>query len=313
MLIGASYPIELWGEIFRDFRQVEKVRVNTSAERLDITIKKRQVILQATREELDDTLYKFSGNPKEVASYFLKKHNVLIYYQETLVGYFDIMGYSSFIEGNTVEQAIQRVSNFLNEAISFAKTDILAVKIDHWILSDSIIIVVDTNRNSLFEGSLELFLGICSMVMRYGMQHGFPLRGAIGGGEFYKDGEVMVSSALVDAARYEKEQEWLGAVLTPKALVMVEKAKEFDIRQKGSSLIDFSSDRFKHYVRFGIIPWKKNENRNIRNIDKPDETYFIKPFDMAKVDWVSKYLPDHFDKLNKSKMIENSHYLYAQK
>jgi hypothetical protein len=309
MLIGTSYPIELWGDIFRDFRQVEKVQVNTSAERLDIAIKERKDILQATREELDDTLYKFSGNPKEVASSFLKKHNVLIYYQETLVGFFDIIGYSSFIDGNTIEQAIQRVSHFLNEAINFAKTDILAVKIDHWILSDSIIIVVDTNRNPLFEGSLEMFLGICSMVMRYGMQHGFPLRGAIGGGDFYKDGEVMVSSALVDAARYEKEQEWLGAVLTPKALAMVEKAKEFEIRHKEKSLIDFSSDRFMHYVRYGMIQWKRNES----HIEKPDKTYYIKPFDMAEVDWVSKYLPDHFNKLKKSEMIENSHCLYAQK
>lgn len=119
----------------------------------------------------------------------------------------------------------------------------------------------------------------------------------------------MVSSALVDAARYEKEQEWLGAVLTPKALAMVEKAKEFEIRHKEKSLIDFSSDRFMHYVRYGMIQWKRNES----HIEKPDKTYYIKPFGMAEGDWVSKYLPDHFNKLNKSEMIENSHCLYAQK
>lgn len=75
MQIATSYPIEVWGEIFRDFQQVEKVQVDTPAERLTITIREREDILQATREELDDTLYKFSGNPKEVAASFLKNHN----------------------------------------------------------------------------------------------------------------------------------------------------------------------------------------------------------------------------------------------
>lgn len=308
-----SYPIEYWGEVFREFRQVDKIRVNSSAERLDITIKNRKDILQASREELDDTLYKFRGNPREVAFSFLKKHNVLIYYQETLVGFFDIIGYSSFIERNTVEQAIQKVSRFISNAIRISGTDMLAVKLDHWILSDSIIIVADTNRHPLFTGSLDSFFGTCSMILLYGIQDGFPLRGAVGGGDFYKDGEIMVSSALVDAARYEKEQEWLGAVLTPKALEMVEKAKEFEIRQRGKTHIDLSNETFTHSVRYGIIPWKRNGRPNKLLIEKPEKTYYIKPFDMAEADWALKYLPDHFDKFNKHKMIENSHCLYAQK
>src|SRR3989337_311529 len=92
--------IESWGKIFKDFQQVENVRVDSSAERVDITIKGRKDILQATQNELDDNLYKFRCNPREVATDFLKKHNVLVYYKDTLVGYFDIMGYSSFIEKN---------------------------------------------------------------------------------------------------------------------------------------------------------------------------------------------------------------------
>ena len=309
MQIATSYPIELWGDIFRDFQQVEKVRVDTSAERLDITIRERKDILQASWEELDDTLYKFSGNPKEVAVFYLKKHNVLIYYQDTLVGFFDIIGYSSFIQKTPVENAIQRVSRFLEKAISITRTDMLAAKIDRWILSDSIVIVIDTNRHPLFAGSLEVLLATCSMVMRYGMEDGFPLRGAIGGGDFYKDGEVMVSSALVDAARYEKEQDWLGAVLTPNALATVEIAKAFEVRQKGQTLIDFSSDKFSYDVRYGKIPWKQTISSNRRSIEKPTETYYLKP-DMAEMDWASKYLPDYFDN---PAMIENSHCLYAQK
>lgn len=309
MVTEYTYSIEVWGEVFKQFRQVERARVDSSAERLDVTIRNRQDILQVSREELDDILYKFNGNPKEVVTYYLKKNGVIIYYQDTLVGFFDIIGYSSFIEKTPIEEAIRKMSTFFKDTGSIARADILAVKLDHWILSDTVIIVVDTNRHPLFSGSLEVFLGTCSMIMEDGMRNRFPLRGAVGGGDFYKDGEVMVSSAVVDAAKYEKEQEWLGAVLTPKALQLIEKAKEFEIGLKGETRIDFSSDRFKPFVRYGTIPWKHGED-HLMTKTKPDETYYIKPFDMAEEEWAVKYLPDFF---NDRAKINNSHCLYAQK
>jgi len=301
-----TYPIKLWGTVFRDFRQVKNVRVHSSAERLDLEIKGREDILQATRNELDDILYKFNGNPKEVATYYLKKHGVLVYYQNTIVGFFDIHGYSSFIERTPIEESIRKMSSFFNDIGNSAKADIFAVKVDHWILSDSIIVVVDTNRHPLFWRSLQVFLGLCSVIMADSMKGGFPLRGAIGGGDFYKDGEVMVSSALVDAALYEKEQEWLGAVLTPKAIEQIEKAKEFEIRHDGKTLIDFFSEAFTDYIRYGAIPWKKRGG----TMKKRNKTYYIKPFFMDENDWASKYLPDYF---SDSRKIHNSNCLYAQK
>ncbi|MBI3583787.1 MAG: hypothetical protein HY096_07550 [Nitrospinae bacterium] len=299
-----TYSIEVWGEVFRQFRQVERARVDSSAERLDVTIRDRKDILQVSCEELDDILYKFNGNPKEVVTYYLKNNGVIVYYQNTLVGFFDIIGYSSFIEKEPIEEAIRKTSTLFKNTGNSARTDIYAVKLDHWILSDAVIIVVDTNRHPLFSGSLEVFLGTCSMIIEGGMRNKFPLRGAVGGGDFYKDGEIMVSSALVDAASYEKKQEWLGAVLTPKALKLIEEAKELEIGLKGETRIDFSSDRFNHFVRYGAIPWKHGES---------NETYYIKPFDMAEEDWAHKYLPDHFDREKKKEMIDNSHCLYSQK
>lgn len=163
MKIDNTFPIKVWGEIFNDFRQTEHVHVDSSAERLDITIREREGVLQVTREELDDSLYKFNGNPKEVATSFLKKHGVLVYYQDTLVGYFDIQAYSYFIEETRIEEAILKLSRFFSSTSGSASTDILAVKLNHWILSDSIILVVDTNHHPLFEGSLVAFLSICSV------------------------------------------------------------------------------------------------------------------------------------------------------
>jgi hypothetical protein len=300
-----SHPIDFWREIFKEFQQVEHVNSVFDADRLDIKVKGREETLQATEEELDDSLHKFHGNPHEVVSYFLRKHGVLVYYQDTLVGFLDIQAYSNYISSTSMEEAIRSVSKFFSGTSSVARTDFLAVKFDHWILSDSIILVVDTSRHPLFAGSLEYFMGTCSYFMMSAMMQGLPLRGAIGGGDFYKDGEILVSTGLVDAALYEKEQEWLGAVLTPSAIKLVEKAKEFERKIKGNTQIDFFSDKFRPYLRYGTIPWK----RAGRPLEKHDQSFYIKPFGMADKNWATKYLPRYFDDALK---IENSHCLYAE-
>jgi hypothetical protein len=302
-----SLPIDQWKNIFKDFNQVEKVEGGFSSDRLDIYIRGRGNIFTATIEELDDLLYKFNCNPHEVVTSFLRKHGILIYYQNTLVGYFDIQAYSDFIRNTSIDEAVEKVKDLFSRTKSISNTDAFAVKFDHWILSDSIILVVDTNRHPIFSGSLEYFLGTCSIIMKCGMEQRLPLRGAIGGGNFYKDGEIMVSSALVDAALYEKSQKWLGAVLTPSAIEIIEKAKS-ESEIKGKNLIDLYSDKFNSFVRHGVIPWSDSN----QNIKKPSETFYIKPFDISDKNWASNYLPDCFDKQEHREKIENSNCLYGE-
>ena len=299
--MGDTYPIEGWKREFEKFaQQIGQVQVDTSASRLDITIKGREEILHASQHELDDALSEFGCNPQEVARYFLRKNGVIIYYQDTLVGYFDIIGYSSFVKANEhrFEDCISRISKFINGACSFLITDIGDVKFNHWVLSDSIILVIDTTRRPLFSGSLKFFMAACSSIMRDGMLREFPLRGAVGGGDFYKDGEIMVSTALVDAVHYEKKQEWLGAVLTQEARRMVEKAN--------IDLSTLSSDELKPCVRYGKIPWKNIDNEPKEAF--PEETFYIKPFGMSEKDW-AMHLPKHFVGPEK---INNSNILYAE-
>lgn len=304
--------IKLWAQVFKDFRQVNDVSIDSSAERLDIIIQGHNEILHATLKELNESLHDFSSNPHEVVTSFLKKHRILVYYQNTIVGFFDIQAYSAFIKHTGMVEAVKKITHCFKGIIGTATTNAFAVKLDQWILSDSIIIVIDTNRHPLFSGSLMVFLQTCSMIMQTSMTNGFPLRGAIGGGDFYKDGEIMVSSALVDAATYEKQQDWLGAVLTPNALEMIEKAKKYEIMREGKTKIDFSSNDINFCVRYGVIPWKPK----CINANKEDsrEMYYIKPYmadigDEAKKNWASIFLPPYFDAPLK---IKNSHCLYAE-
>lgn len=304
--------IELWRQIFLDFQQVKQVSVNAPAGRLDIVIGGRDHTLQANLIELNESLHKFSENPHEVVTSFLKKHKILVYYQNTLVGFFDIQAYSAFIKQSGMAVAVRKITQCLQGIKSLASTTAYAVKLDHWILSDSIIIVVDTNRHPLFFRSILVFLQTCSMIMRESMTYGFPLRGAIGGGDFYNNGEIMVSSALVDAAEYEKQQEWFGAILTPKALQVIEMAKEYEIIHKGNTDIDFASKDHNFCVKKDIIPWKP-ESEYAKKEDMR-KMYYVKPH-MADIDarakWASLFIPPYFDERAKSK-IDNSHCLYAE-
>lgn len=299
-----------WSDIFKSLEQVERV-VDASAERLGITIKDRKDILYTTASALNSLYQKNNCYPHEVVTSFLKEHGVLVYYQNTLVAYFDIHAYSAFINNSTSLDAIKKINNLFSNMKNIAPADIKGVKLDLSILSDSIILVVDTNRHPLFSCSLEFFLATCSLIMRTSMEHGFPLRGAIGGGYFYKDdkdGEVIVSSALVDAVDYEERQDWLGTVLTQDAIKIIEKAEEMELKFNGKSDIDLSSDRFKSFVRCGKIPWKSEESQKGKyKIDRTQEWYYIKP-SMAEKEW-EKFLPTYFKSSDK---IKASHLLYAQ-
>lgn len=307
-----SLSLEYWRQIFISVcYQVESAEIDSSADRLNIIITGRNEALHATHDELDEAFLKFDNNVQDVVHWFMKKHGVIVIYQNTLVGYFDIQAYSSFIDDprKSFKDKIWKINKlFYNNNIS-SKTDVLGVKIDSWILSDSIVVVIDTERSCLFEGSIAFFLGTCSIIMADAIRHGFPLRGAIGGGDFFKDGELMISSALVDAVRYEKEQNWLGTVLTPTATALVEKAleqvKEVEIKLEGKTDIDFLLARFNPFIRHGKIYWKSSNN-----ITKPPIWYYIKPYNMTDSNWVL-YLPDYFE--DRDGKIEHSHCLYGQK
>jgi hypothetical protein len=236
--------IELWAAVFRDFEQVKVVKVDFTTKQIDIEINSQERTVLVTVDELNGKLRDFGGNPHEVVNSMLKDNGALIYYQDTLVAFFDIHAYSEFICRTNIEEAIRRVSKLMSDIKIKCSTDMLAVKIEPWILSDSIILVIDTNRHPLFEGSIRWFLATCSLILGDAMLSRFPLRGAIGGGNFYKTDDMLLSSGLIDAVKYEKKQNWLGAILTPKALECIDKAKKREIQIKGNTGIDLSNNDY---------------------------------------------------------------------
>ena len=304
MIKKNSLSVKQWKDIFRYFPQIKKIDIDKNNKQINVSTQDGKILKISISE-----VKNHEGYPHEFVVDFLEKHKILCPYHKTLVGFFDIQAYSQFIKNVDINKAIEIIRNLLNSINNFDGY-FFSSKLDIWVLSDSIIITINTNRHPLFSGSLEYFFGTCSVFMRRFMEKGFPLRGAIGGGNFYKEGNILVSSGLVDAVEYEKQQKWLGAVLTPKALELIKQAKILELKFKGKTQIDFSSNRFNEFIGYGNIPWKPSKKGREQKLKKPLKTYYIKPFQMADEHWVLNFLPDYF---NDKEIIENSNCLYANR
>ena len=219
---------------------------------------------------------------------------------KTLLAFFDIQAYSAFISNNSKDHCIE-VSEALFKNIKRDSGSFMCdIKLRHWIYSDSIILIPDTEARVLDIPSIDFFISICSVLMFRGLRAGLPLRGAIGAGYFYKNNDVIIGTALVDATTYEKEQNWLGAVITPAALSLIKKFHpSFD--KKYADILNFG-----RFLNRGRIPWKKPYEKE-KGISKPRNCFYIKPT-MPDPNW-RKYLPAHY---NDDIKIQESDILYGK-
>lgn len=297
--------IDRWKDLIREYHIVENVTIQD--DHLDILIRNCGSIIRISYDEINSYLLNENWDFINVIKNLLIRQGVIKHYKKTLLAFFDIHAYSPFIKKSTTEDAVLKVNEFMRIIRIKSKTDIYSVKFDFMVLSDSIILVVDTTRSPIFAGSLEMLLATSSSIMKESIKLGLPLRGAIGGGDYYSDGEMLISTALVDAASFEKRQDWLGVVLTPTALQLIEDASQNPPRNDPVNLIDLNSSRYSNFIKFGKIPWKKGKQMH-EDDNLPDSTYFIMPFQMHEEDWAN-YLPEYFKDPEK---IKNSHIIYGK-
>ncbi len=202
------------------------------------------------------------------------------------LAFFDIQAYSTFIQKNSKDECIKKTEDLLQTVKRDAGSFIQGYKVNHWILSDSIIVIPDLDERPLDLYSIDFLFLICSDLLYRGLKASLPLRGAIGSGYFYKNNDVIVSSALVDAARHEKEQNWLGAVITSSALSLMTELRPTFMNEY-ASLYNFGRT-----IRYGSVPWKISKN-NPESSQHPHEfDFYIKPINSVP-NW-RQYLPAHF-------------------
>ena len=285
--------INEWKIEFEEFHKVQEVTINPTGDALIVKVafpthddpeKDNVVAKEITLRALNERFYasSYEHTPDIVSNLLIQWRSSLrspLYFKDTLVAFFDIHAYSHFIE-HEWPKCIGIMGQLLQNTEKNAGTGKrpLGIHFPHWILSDSIIISIDTHLKPIWRVSLRLFVATCAFVMDDAMKNGLPLRGAIGGGNFYldEDKHLLISTALTDAAKYEKAQEWLGSVITPKALNIIRK-HDVDF---------FKDDVIPTYVKYGQVPWKTGSQ-----IGAIEEAYYIKPF--SNPQW-KDYLPSYF-------------------
>lgn len=234
-----------------------------------------------------------------------------IKFKKTLIGFFDIYAYRSFLKKDLDIRVpiLQKNIKFLQGLckMEWAKQQI---KINTFLLSDSFVVYPGySNPNEeMADTEFIAFFIICSRLLSEAMGSNFPLRGAIGYGDFYYDGNILTSTALSEAYEFEGKQNWLGAVLTPKAQQHLEEMTiEYFPKDKiHPNLINI--------LNKGKIPWKEDEK--MEKLLEKDKRYrnedfiYLLPNEFNDKNWKDK-IPDYIDRSSKTLLLlKNSNCLY---
>lgn len=172
------------------------------------------------------------------------------------VAFFDILGFSNWIETDGSLEVFRYVSGYLNLMIRASmpnavvkpdmNVDLKKSEISYINFSDSIVYYSADDSYESFKSLILVAAEFMNLVICGPSR---MIRGAISHGEFYTDTEAnaYVGKALIDAYRLEEEQNWLGLSLH-KDIVGT---KNFEKAQK----------EFSNFIVPSLVPLKKSSEK----------------------------------------------------
>jgi len=190
------------------------------------------------------------------------------------VAFFDILGFSSWVENEGSKKVFMYVRGFLNLMVRSSlprstvhqdmSVDIQKSDIGYINFSDSIVFY---SRNDSYH-CLKAMLTVCGEFMNIVIcGPSRMLRGAIAHGEFYADpkANAYVGKALIDAFHLEEDQDWLGLSLHDS----VEAVKYF--RQ--------ALNEHNGYIVRSLVPLRSNSEKKPYCINWANKKYLNASFD----------------------------------
>lgn len=177
--------------------------------------------------------------------------NVPTLHKDRLLGFFDVLGFSSLLEHQTVEVVHQTLGAFIDQAKNkdFVSDEINALNEARRTSNfeatqfafDTLVLVSSDPAQAHADAN---FLFACIQIMKTSMQTGLALRGAIGRGDVLIDAKhgILLSKEFPRLARLEKEQEWMGCCLTDEAMERLQEP--------------LFGKSFGFNPHFPVVPWK---------------------------------------------------------
>jgi len=126
-----------------------------------------------------------------------------------------MLGFSEFVQGDSFSKQFKQYSEILSEAIQANKGSLQYVT-----FSDSVVInTIESDERHL----QYLVQAVAEITFRFLTELNVPICGSVSMGQFdrheHKDGNVMIAGPpILDAYRYEQEQNWVGVILSPKVV-----------------------------------------------------------------------------------------------
>ncbi len=190
-------------------------------------------------------------------------------------GFFDVLGYKSLMNNNSLDEMINIYKNILREidktAITFdgldKKQELSIGKVESFMFSDTIVLYEKENIPSTYYSTL-IFKS--AFLLRYAFEEGIPLRGAISFGDYYIENNCFLGRPIIEAYNYEKNQEWSGAILCPSAKVVyndlkikIEKAKPTNFHGLVLNPIELFSPFSNNVTLECNVPFKEGYKKEI--------------------------------------------------
>lgn len=151
-----------------------------------------------------------------------------------LVGFFDILGYQTFLENNDVETATSEVINVINDIGGTVKTSLLGVMkapthkdtkivegIQWLVFSDSILMLMEWADDNTYEWGI--FTAAAIKLCRQMFEFGLPLRGAIKKGKYLVSRSCFAGRTIIEAYRTEMSLDLAACAMDEEIMRIIDK------------------------------------------------------------------------------------------
>ena len=146
----------------------------------------------------------------------------------SLVGFFDILGYQSFLRSNSAIDAAEEIFDIIQKAPSEATKkwrEKQPTGDSDWIntldgiksvvFSDTIVVSLEIDQKTAKELNYALFCKVCMKIMENMFERGLPLRGAVTYGQFQFKKTCIAGQAIVDGHNLAATLETCGCAISP--------------------------------------------------------------------------------------------------
>ena len=155
------------------------------------------------------------------------------------VAFLDILGFTELVTRSSFDNDFARYSDIISAAAQ------LNGNLNYVTFSDNVVINTGGKSPDDLRGILQT---VAEIAYRLLVEMDVPVRGCISAGRFSRivsdNGDVMIAGApIVDAVYYEKEQDWVGVILSPSVL-----KADPDVTERARMTVSSRSDAEKRNV-----------------------------------------------------------------